>query len=170
MINQPAPNIVGAVVAYLRQAMMQSFQVSATNEGVWGYYARETIDGVPYAVVQHGPEQYSDSQAGGSDDYDGSGAGELVIAEGTVIVIVIAPQADLAELLAHRVVMLCRDSVAGDLPCADGELIYMRPMAAQSDPITDIGPAVPGTFRRFVQIKYKQQFYEPSGLPTTSEN
>lgn len=166
----PYPNIIGAIVAYLQQAMAQSFQISATNQGVWAYYARETTDNVPYAVVQHGPEQYLDSQAGGSEDYDGSGSGELVQADGVVVVIIIAPQADQAESLAHQVVMLCRDSVAGDLPCADGEVIYMRPAMAESERMVDTGPGIPAVFRRYVQIRYKQQFYEPSGLPSTSEN
>jgi hypothetical protein len=165
MINAPYPNIIAAIADYLQHAMGGDFQVSSTNQGVWAYYARETVDGVPYAVVQHGLETYTDSQAGGDSFADGAGAGELVEAQGTVLVIIIAPQSDLAESLARKCVWLCRDSVAGDFPLVDAEITYMRPSRAMSDPMTDIGPAIPGVFRRTVEILYKQQFYEPSNLP-----
>jgi hypothetical protein len=167
MITAPYPNIIAAIVAYLQQAMGGSLGVTAANQGVWAYYARATVDGVPYLVVQHGPEMYDDSQAGGADSADSTGAGELVQATGDVLVIVIAPTAELAELLAHEVVLKCRDSVAGDLPCADGQVEYMRPSGAASEQITDIGPAIPGVFRRQVTIRYKQEFYAPIGIPTT---
>ena len=167
MPTTPYPNIIAAIVAYLQQAMMQDFQVSTANQGVWAYYARETVDGVPYAVVQHGPEMYDDSQAGGDQEPDGSGSGELVQATGAVLVIVIAPQADQAEVLADRIVLLCRDTVAGDFLCANGQIEYMRPASAVSDQMTETGPAVPGVFRRAVQITYKRQFYAPSGIPPT---
>lgn len=161
------PNIIAAIVAYLQQAMAQDLQVSPTNPGVWAYYARNTIDGVPYAVVQRGGERYTDSQAGGDEFPDGSGSGELVEAEGDVMVIFIAPTVDLVEELADRCVMICRDSVAGDLACSNGQTTYMRPSGAASDQITDSGPSVPGMFRRGVQIHYKRQFYAPqSALPT----
>jgi hypothetical protein len=144
-----------------------SLGVTATNQGVWANYARTTVDGVPYVVVQHGPVVYDDSQAGGDQNWDDTGSGELVQATGDVLVIVIAPTAELAQSLAHQVVLLCRDSVAGGLPCADGQVEYMRPAGAVSEPMSDIGPAIPGVFRRQVTIRYKQQFYAPIGTPTT---
>ncbi len=161
------PNIIAAIVDYLQQAMGGMLQVSPTNPGVWAYYARETVDGVPYAVVQRGPEMYSYSQAGGDSFADGSGAGELVQAEGFVNVIFVAPTVEQVEELADTCVDVCHDSVAGDLPCANGQIEYMRPARADSEPMTDTGPAVPGTFRRSVQIQYKRQFYIPGGIPPT---
>ncbi len=161
------PNIITAIVTYLQAAMVSDLHVSPTNQGVWAYYARTTIDGVPYAVVQRGPEMYSDSQAGGDQWADGSGSGELVEATGIVIVIFIAPTVEQVEELADRCVNVCRDSVAGDLICSNGQTTYMRPARADSEPMSDIGPAVPGTFRRSVQIQYKRQFYAPGGIPPT---
>jgi hypothetical protein len=161
------PNIIAAIVNYLQAALVTALQVSPTNLGVWAYYARSTLPGVSYAVVQRGPEFYTYSQAGGDEFVDGSGSGELVQAEGDVNVIFIAPTVELVEELADLCVLVCNDSVAGDLQCANGRTTYMRPARADSEAMSDTGPGVPATFRRQVQIHYKRDFYLPSGIAPT---
>lgn len=113
----------------------------------------------PYAIIHDGPETYTDVSG---HDPDGLPAID-VLADGVIFVEVVAPSKVEARRLVRMLVRIMIDTFV-TLQCKDGNVIHLRPIKADSVPMTDIGVATPGAFKRFVAVGYKQEFLSP-GFP-----
>jgi hypothetical protein len=154
------PDILAAVVAYLQQVMGLSLASSTGFRQVYADFAPEQNgDGSPvsqpYAVVSDGPESYqivssSTTTAGYQVD---------VIADGTLSVAFYATSKLAARALGIQAVRALSDTVEM-LAAADGRVLTILPVAAQSVPIMTAGVAQPTAFARIVTFNYKQEFVE----------
>jgi hypothetical protein len=144
-------DILMAVVNYLTQIMSTSL-----NAVVADYLSAPTA---PYAVVHDGPETYTDASGN-----DGSNGPILIVyADGVLFVEFVAPTKVAARRLARQCVRILVDTFT-TLECQDGTILSLFPVKADSVPMTDIGVATPGAFKRFVTISYRQEFPSP-GFP-----
>lgn len=146
------PDIISAVVAYLRGAMGGSLFVTATNQGVWSTYAPDVPVGQPYCIVRAGPETYQFT----SDDIE-EGHSNSVIIDGFLHVAFVAPGEEMAWALSRQCVRVLNDTQA-EFHAADGRVIHLRPIQSDSVFLTDSGPSVSAVFKRVVTVEYKQQF------------
>lgn len=148
------PDIIAAVVNYLRIVMAAQFGVTSTNQGVWGDKAGQ--DNYPYAVIQAPSENYARS----SND-PGTGSKSLYIADGILNVLIYAYDSALAYSLARQVVKyLDNDQSDGQLNSAMGVVIDMLPLNCAALPsIDETGTMSPVVYRRLATFNYKQEFY-----------
>lgn len=158
-IPGPPPDIIGAIVAYLQGAMGQSLLSANGSPQVYTDFAPQTNpDGSPvsqpYAVVTEGPETYEAQ----SDD-PGTGFYLSNIAAGTAMVSFVATTKAQARALARAGVRLMSDPRA-ELSAADGRVLTLLPLRAETVPITAAGVQQPTAFARVVTVNYKQQFLE----------
>lgn len=152
MLGRLNPDIISAVVAYLRWAMGGSLFVTETNDGVWSTYATSVPVNQPYCVVRAGPETYEFI----SDDLEG-GHSNSVITDGVLHVGFVAPGEEQAWALGRQCVRVLNDTQA-EFHAADGRVIYLRPVRSDSVFLTDSGPSIPAVFKRVVTVEYRQQF------------
>lgn len=141
-------DVIGAIVTYLSGALLPTVQ------NVYADYAPSVA--LPYALVHDGPESYDFSSAN-----DGSNQPtEMVTADGIVQVEFVAETKAQARALARLLVRILVDTIT-QINCADGSTLELRPMRAESVPMTDVGAGTPTAFKRFVAVHYKQQFLSP---------
>lgn len=146
------PDIISAVVAYLRGAMGGSLFATATNQGVWSTYAPDVPVNQPYCVVRAGPETYIFE----SND-PATGHTNAIITDGFLHVGFVAPLEEQVWALSRQCVLVLNDTQA-EFFAADGAIIYLRPVRSDSVPLTDSGPSIPTAFKRVVTVEYRQQF------------
>ena len=143
-------DIIAAIVAYLAEAM--SAQLSA----VYADYVPGQPAGSAYAVVHEGPETFTEAGA-----QDGSnGPIKEVIPTGTVFVEFIAPTKLQTRQLVRSCVGILIDS-AITLEPADGPVLALWPVRAESVRMTDVGAGTPTEFKRVLTVGYTQEFFSP---------
>lgn len=153
----PDPDIIGAIVTYLLNAMRADLQSATGVTQVFADYAPETnADGSlvqgPYAIVMDGPETYDFSSNDPNTGFLGN-----VTADGVAHVAFLAGTKALARSLGIACIHRLTDTT-GDLYPADGSIMELRPSASSAVSPKDIGVDQPGLFCRIVTVHYKYQF------------
>jgi len=139
---------------YLRVAMADQFNVTATNQGVWSDAA--SANTYPYAVVQAPSENYDLS----SNDPE-TGFKNFVIADGMLNILIYANDSALAYSLSRQMVIAMDfNQSSGQLDSDMGTITDVIPIGnAAMPPVDESGTLGPVVYRRFLTFGYKQEFY-----------
>ena len=147
------PDLVSAVVAYLRIMMATQFGVNSTNFGVWA--DKSDQDTYPFCVISDVSEQYERS----SND-PSTGAPNMYLADGILHAVIFTQHKQNARIHARQIMTILGDNMSqGALDSTEGTILEMVPMSAASLPVDDSGTLSAVVYRRLVVFHYKQEFY-----------